>query len=63
MTKTKDFAEYLSEFNWQLRKERFKKLMTNPTLRILIQDKKLFIEVLSILKPDDIRVSTHKYNI
>jgi len=55
-----DFAKYLTSFD----NKKIKKLLNNnPKLRILVQDPELFIDVLGIFKPDDIRVSIKKYNI
>ena len=61
--KIKDFCIYLSEFIWQDRKKRYDKLMKNPTLRILVEDKELFIDVLRIFNPKDPRVIIAKYNL
>lgn len=53
------FANLITTYD----KEKVYKLMTNPTIRILIVDEKLLIEVLKVLKPGDIRVAIDKYNL
>jgi len=54
-----EFAEYLTRFD----NKKVEKLLNNPKLRILVQDPDLFIDVLTIFRPDDIRVKIKKYNI
>lgn len=55
-----DFASHLVRFDH----DKFIKLTTkNPKLRLLIQDPNLFIDVLEIFHPDDIRVRARKYNL
>jgi len=54
------FAKKLSHFD---NKKSVKLATKNPMLRILVQDPDLFVDVLEIFSPDDIRVIAKKYNI
>ena len=58
-----DFASYLSAIGDNGYKKKLALLRTNPTLRLLVQNDDLFISVLSILSPGDIRVAVNKYNL
>lgn len=55
-----NFAKSISSFD----KNKINKLITkNPKLRILVQNPDLFIDVLGVFNPDDIRVKIKKYNL
>lgn len=58
-----DKKNTLIDFLSRLDEEKTKKLKTNPELRILVQDEDLFLDVLEIFDPDDIRVKIRKYNL
>jgi hypothetical protein len=40
-----------------------KKLLTNPTIRILAEKDDILLDLLEIFDPDDIRVAIRKYNL
>jgi hypothetical protein len=54
-------ADYLVSRGNDGQKE--KKLLTNPTIRILAESEEMFLNVLEIFDPDDIRVITRRYNL
>jgi len=58
-----DFSDCLAYIGFNKVDEKRQKLLKNPTLRILVEDPELLIDVLEILKPDDIRVYMRKYNV
>jgi len=59
-----NIEQFISHFLRVLDKDKqTEKLLKNPTLRILVQDGNLFLDVLEIFNPDDIRVVARKYNL
>jgi 3-deoxy-D-manno-octulosonic acid (KDO) 8-phosphate synthase len=59
-----NFAVCLSSFGSSFGEtSKYDTLMTDPILRILVQDYDLFIRVLAIFSPNDIRVIQNKYNL
>jgi len=58
------FINYLSLLgSYDKSSERYDKLSKNPEIRLLVTDKNLLVKVLKILKPEDIRIDMHNFNL